>query len=183
MIPEGKLLWSWQASGTPPAHDLFAGVDPRFEWNPFEDQQGLCTFKATSALTLVAPYDMSHAMACVSYIPELHAELVGEWRSARLTDFKCDWRLRRPLLQALEGMGIDGWLHPIENDVFTMEVCLTSAASKVVDARVVASPGTCATRAYTPTPRLLDEWRRLHAEQLEYEPWCWTPFQHVYMRQ
>lgn len=189
VVPTNKLLWTFQAGKWKPStRDVFVFIDPSRDWagEPF-------TLKTKSELMLVAPFDViPGSFQPVSCLPELHQDVTGQPLrfESKMVSFKADYNARRPLLDALDKLGIDGWIHPVEGSLYHMELCITKAATKVsvarktstLDSKLTILPGSRAAWLLSATPRDLRHWKSIHREQLRYDERSWTPLDDLMMR-
>ena len=147
-LPRNKLLWTWQPEGFQvPNHEVFTYVSPE-GMQASGEHYSLLTRRA---LRLVAPWDITVSGSSVSLLPQLYTAVTGrQWAVG--TDevpFKQSVSARQPLLRALDALGIDGWLHPVQSSPWHIEACLVKAAARVrkvpptdqLDAVVRMQPG------------------------------------------
>lgn len=193
-VPMGKLLWTWQASDFSPStmeFNLFTAPQPDFQFGQPRPGCKKITLQATQDLTLVAPFDIKAHFVAISLLPRLYSDVLGQpWPLVqdRVVEFKDTPELREPLLRALDALGIDGWLHPIQSDPCAVEVCVgCNVATKVqsvrsrrqIDERLYASPGHAAQMVQDPEVRVtLARHHRLYVRATR-NAWC--PFQGVYL--
>jgi hypothetical protein len=152
------------------------------------DDRHLFTLRAHRDMRLVAPFDVAAAgnLHAIYLLDQLHQDVLGFAKTAPDIELKDSRTGRAPLIKALSSKGIDGWLLPIENSIYAVEVCIFAPLGVVEvlegahNARIHMTPGTAATCIATAKRRDLRKWAKTHAEEVEANGQAWTPLDHLH---
>ena len=187
-VPRGKLLWSFQHNKwSPDDQEVFTFADPHHEW----DNDVKFTLQTTRDLKFLAPFDISQTFGSVSYLPALYDEImdVGLHETNKGTlSFKENCTIRRPFLERLGRLHIDGWIHPVERrSIYYIELCILNSVTcvnivpttSVIDYHVLINPGYASIRLNNLTKKQRKKWAILHEYQMKQVPWSWTPLNHL----
>ena len=77
---------------------------------------------------------------CRSLLPTLYTEVLGKpWNFKDVISFKENYAVRHELLQQLDRIGIDGFIHPVENSIYKK----ASRSPSLSDEKHVNPPDLC----------------------------------------
>jgi hypothetical protein len=136
----GTLLWTNkpQEQWDIPQHEVFFHVNTEphtlILGGEYSHQVVL-----VNPVTLITPFTgYAYTMYLNTRLDELCNDLgVSGFDDSNDIDFKESIVRRRPLIESLLNLGIDGWYHPVENNASYMEVCLFNASHNTVKTSLV----------------------------------------------
>jgi hypothetical protein len=184
VLPKNKLLWSFQRRKWQPNQDeVFALIDQNQTW----DNARKFTLQTKCELNLVAPFDISLSLTGVTHLHKIYDEimdmpLLDKWK--KTLSFKEEASVRRPFLHELEKLGVDGWIHPVESDIYRIEVCIVRSDNleivpnvKKLDQKMQIVPGSISHNltCHHIHTRMIE----YHKAYLRHSPLAWSPLEHL----